>query len=482
MLNAISSTSQQWLEEVASGYTQDPFSAALLQELAVARQSRHPYTLLNGIIKLNDRIWIGDNPTVQQRVISAMHSSALGGHSGFPVTYSKMKKLFAWKGMKSAVRAFVQSCSTCLQAKPDRARYPGLLVPLPVPTESWQVLSMDFIEGLPRSGNANCVLVVVDKFSKFAHFIPLLHPFTVVTIAKTFLDNIYKLHGMPSHIISDRDRIFTSTFWRELFKLANTTLCMSLVYHPQSDGQTERVNQCLETYLRCFVHSCPRKWLQWLPLAEFWYNSSWHSSLGHSPFEVLYEHPPRHFGLSPDSAVDVPKLDSWMQEREVMLSAVRQHLLRAQQRMKLQADKKHSDRQFAIGDSVFLKLQPYVQSSLAPRANSKLCFKYFGPFLIIDKIGAAAYKLKLPVGSSIHPVFHVSLLKPATSTLTQVSPTLPDITDALQVPEQFLQRRMHPRGSGSVAQVLVKWSGISEDLSTWEDIDHPKQLFPFAPA
>lgn len=95
MLNAISSTSQQWLEEVASGYTQDPFSAALLQELAVARQSRHPYTLLNGIIKLNDRIWIGDNPTVQQRVISAMHSSALGGHSGFPVTYSKMKKLFA---------------------------------------------------------------------------------------------------------------------------------------------------------------------------------------------------------------------------------------------------------------------------------------------------------------------------------------------------------------------------------------------------
>jgi hypothetical protein len=171
-----------------------------------------------------------------------------------------------------------------------------------------------------------------------------------------------------------------------------------------------------------------------------------------------------------------------MQEREVMLSAVRQHLLRAQQRMKLQADKKRSDRQFAIGDSVFLKLQPYVQSSLAPRANSKLCFKYFGPFLIIDNIGAVAYKLKLPVGSSIHLVFHVSLLKPATSTLTQVSPTLPDITDALQVPEQFLQRRMHPRGSGSVAQVLVKWSGISEDLSTWEDIGHLKQLFPFAPA
>lgn len=155
-----------------------------------------------------------------------------------------------------------------------------------------------------------------------------------------------------------------------------------------------------------------------------------------------------------------------MQEREVMISSVRQHLLHAQQRMKHQADKKRSDRQFDIGDSVFLKLQPYVQASLAPRANSKLCFKYFGPSMIIDKIGAAAYKLKLPDGSSIHPVFHVSLLKPATTTLSQVSPTLPDVTNVLQVPEQFLQRRMHPRGSGSVAQVLVKWSGISEDLST----------------
>jgi hypothetical protein len=169
---------------------------------------------------------------------------------------------------------------------------------------------MDFVEGLPKSRHANCILVVVDKFNKFAHFIPLLHPFTSATVAKLFLDNIYKLHGMPSHIISDRDRIFTSNFWRELFKLAQTTLCMSSAYHPQSDGQSERVNQCLETYLRCFVHSCPRKWLQWLSLAEFWYNSSLHSSLGRSPFEVLYGHPPRHFGLSPESATTIPELDS----------------------------------------------------------------------------------------------------------------------------------------------------------------------------
>jgi hypothetical protein len=108
---------------------------------------------------------------------------------------------------------------------------------------------MDFIEGLPTSGFANCIMVVVDKFSKFAHFIPLHHPFTAAKVAQSFLDSVYRLHGMPTHIISDRDPIFTSQFWKELFRLAQVELCMSSAYHPQSDGQTQRVNQCLETYL-----------------------------------------------------------------------------------------------------------------------------------------------------------------------------------------------------------------------------------------
>lgn len=241
---------------------------------------------------------------------------------------------------------------------------------------------------------------------------------------------------------------------------------MSSAYHPQSDGQTERVNQCLETYLRCFVHSCPRQWLRWISLAAFWYNTSHHSSLGRSPFEVLYGHPPCHFGLTPSSAIEVLELDSWLSERETMLAAVRQHLLRAHQRMKYQADKRRSDHSFNVGDHVFLKLQPYVQTSLAPRAHNKLSFKYFGPFEIIEKIGTVAYKLLLPAESSVHPVFHVSLLKPALSLNTQVSSSLPDVANALQVPEQVLQRRLHPCGDGSVPQVLVKWSGLSSDLAT----------------
>lgn len=213
---------------------------------------------------------------------------------------------------------------------------------------------------------------------------------------------------------------------------------MSSAYRPQSDGQTECVNQCLETFLRCFVHSCPKQWSRWVSLAEYWYNTSPHSSLGCSPFEVLYGHPPRHFGLTGDSATDCSEVESFISERATMLAAVRQHLLRAQQRMKSQADKKRSDRSFAVGDMVYLKLQPYVQSSLAPRSNQKLSFKYSGPCKIASKIGEVAYKLELPSSSAIHLVFHVSLLRPAPSPKYQVSTNLPETDFGLQILEQIL--------------------------------------------
>ena len=162
--------------------------------------------------------------------------------------------------MKSSVRSFVQSCLVFQQAKADRSKLPGLLQPLAVPSMSWQVITMDFVEGLPCSEHSDTILVVVDKYSKFAHFIPLRHPFTALSVAKAFMSHVYKLHGMPSSIISDRDKVFTSNLWRELFRLAGVQLCMSSVYHPQMDGQAECVNQSMETYLRYFVHACPSKW------------------------------------------------------------------------------------------------------------------------------------------------------------------------------------------------------------------------------
>lgn len=167
---------------------------------------------------------------------------------------------------------------------------------------------------------------------------PLKHPFNASKVAEVFLDNIYKLHGMPRLIISDRDPIFTSLFWKILVSKTGSQLNMSTTYHPETDGQTERVNQQIECYLRCFISAQPHKWSKWLSLCEFWYNSNWHSSLGKSPFEVIYGSVSRYFGISASDTIAPPDLQQWLETRQT----VKQQLLRAQHRMKHQADKKRT--------------------------------------------------------------------------------------------------------------------------------------------
>lgn len=463
---ALSSVDPSWISEVISGYSADPHAIGLLDRLAVAPSSAPPFVLSGGLLRYHGCIWLGSNSALQHKVMSALHDSPVGGHSGFPVTYRRLKQLFAWRGMKSAVKTFVAGCSVCQQAKPDRSKLPGLLLPLPVPSSAWQIISMDFVEGLPRSQNKDCILVVVDKFTKYGHFIPLSHPFTAATVAKAFFNNVYRLHGLPESIISDRDRVFTAQLWQELFKLAGVTLRMSSSYHPQTDGQTERVNQCMETFLRCYVHACPSKWLDWLSLAEYWYNTSSHSALACSPFEALYGRPPRSLGITSADACSAPELSQWLQERSVMTRLLQQHLLRAQQRMKRQADKSRSERQFSVGDLVYLKLQPYVQSSLAARANQKLAFKFFGPFRVLAKINEVAYKLELPAASLVHPIFHVSQLKAAVPASVSPTQVLPELDTSLQYPLKVLDRRLYTKGSSSVFQVLVQWSGWPESMAT----------------
>lgn len=133
---------------------------------------------------------------------------------------------------------------------------------------------MDFIDGLPLSGGKNCIMVIVDRFSKYAHFLPSAHPFSALQVAKLFVNQVYRLHGLPLSIVSDRDKVFTSQLWQELFRLARVSLNMSSAYHPQTDGQTEHVNQCVEAFQRCFINACPNKWIDWIYLAKFWYNTT----------------------------------------------------------------------------------------------------------------------------------------------------------------------------------------------------------------
>lgn len=330
---AVSVSKATWMDEVASSYSSDAWVQEIIAKLILNSAAVPNYSFKDGILRYNSRIWVGEVPALHQKILLALHSSPLGGHSGVPVTYKRIKQIFAWKGLKSSIHNFVKSCVICQQAKPDRAKLPGLLQPLEVPTSAWQTISMDFVEGLPRSQNFNCILVVVDLFTKYAHFLPLHHPYTAASVAKVFIQQVYKLHGLPVAIVSDRDKIFTSNLWQDLFDRAGVELRMSSSYHPQSYGQTERVNQCMETYLRCFVNACPTKWFGWLPLAEFWYNTSDHSAIARSPFEALYGYKPRHLGISADDC-SVPNLSSFVKEKELVNRLLCQHLTRAKQRMK----------------------------------------------------------------------------------------------------------------------------------------------------
>lgn len=239
---------------------------------------------------------------------------------------------------------------------------------------------MDFIEGLPKSIGYSVIFVVVDRLSKSAHFIPLKHPFTAASVAATFIREVVRLHGIPCSIVSDRDKMFVSLFWKEIFKLQGTTLKRSTAYHPQTDGQTEVVNRSLETYLRCFSSAQPKEWVKWLPWAKYWYNTSYHSSIRMTPFKVLYgQDPPKLISYDHGLAITFA-VDEYLSRRDQVLKELRGHLLRAQQLMKAQVDGKSRDVEYMVGDRVYLKLRPYRQVTIGHKRNEKLAPRFYGPF------------------------------------------------------------------------------------------------------
>jgi hypothetical protein len=214
--------------------------------------------------------------------------------------------------------------------------------------------------------------MVVDRLTKFAHFFPIATDFSAAQVAELFFREVFRLHGLPKTIISDRDSRFMSTFWQELFRLVGTALTPSTSYHPQTDGQTEIINKWVEGYLRNYVAGQQKAWVRWLHLGEYCYNTTQHMSIGMSPFRALYSYDPLSFVEIAFGDSRAPMAQDWIQQSQDILRELKDHLQRAQNQQKVQADKHRVDRTFEVGDLVYLRLQPYRQASIKRSGAEKL--------------------------------------------------------------------------------------------------------------
>ncbi|GKB87906.1 reverse transcriptase [Tanacetum coccineum] len=326
------------LSRVTSGAE---LNAMILVQLQNQTYKKDKYTLVDGILRRKGKIMVGNYLQLRMFIVHHYHADGMGGHSGTTVTLHRLKEIFYWEGMQKMVKQAIRECVVYQREKPDLSAYPGLLQPLPIPKKIWSSISMDFIEKLPSSHGNIVILVVVDRLSKYAYFIAMKHPFTASTVAQVFLDNVYKLHGLPDSIISDRDKNFLSHFWQSL----------------------------------CMTGEKPKEWTMWPPMVEFWYNTNFHSATNNTPFQTVYgQTPPLHIPYVNGETM-VETVNRTARAREESLQMVKFHLKRAQDRMASQANKHRSDNVESIGDVTY-KLELPSNSQVHPVfhvSQLKLC-------------------------------------------------------------------------------------------------------------
>ncbi|CAM4463975.1 unnamed protein product [Leuciscus chuanchicus] len=400
--------------------------------------------------------------TARSSVLQWGHASKLVAHPGVRGTLAAVRQKFWWPTRERDIRRFVASCPVCAQTKSSNTPPAGLLRPLPIPSRPWSHIALDFVTGLPLSAGNTVILTVVDRFSKAAHFIPLPKLPSARETAQIMVDHVFRIHGLPSDIVSDRGPQFASQFWREFCRLIGASPSLSSGFHPQTNGQAERTNQILGRMLRSLTSQNPASWCDQLSWAEYAHNSLPSSATGLSPFESCLGYQPPLFA-SQESETSVPSVQAFIQRCKRTWRRVRSALCRTRARTRRAANRRRVKApRYVCGQKVWLS----TQNLPIHEGSKKLMPRFVGPFAIVKVLSPVAVKLRLSRQlRRVHPVFHVSCIKPVIRVPTR--PTLPppplDEVGSIYRVRKLLDVR--PRGRGH--QFLVDWEGYGPEERRW---------------
>ena len=482
------------IQRIHSLQPEDPILQGLLPFLQNPRLPRTPaqdtrlnaFSLHDGLIHHANLLYVPDNHQLKLDILQQVHNTPLSGHLGQAKTHDLLARHFYFPQLRKFVIKYVSGCHTCSRNKTPRHQPYGPLQPLPIPSRPWSSISTDAIIKLPSSNGFNGIMVFVDRFTKQAHFCPYKEEgFDALHLANMFEQHIIRLHGIPTDIVSDRGSVYNNRFWRAVLSGLGCTPNFSTAFHPQSDGQTESVNRRLEQYLRTFCNFDQANWASLLHLAEFCYNNSVHASTGFTPFQANYGFHP----LDPSSIIpvnsNVPAADAHLHSLHDIHTKLHNNLTKAQTSQAKFYNKHVKDiidnngqPRFKIGDQVFLN-RKNIQSA---RPALKLDQRMLGPFPITSTTPSPlAFRLDLPPSMAVHPVFHVSLLKPVhpgQPEQYQDPPPLIKVNGQEEfIIERVLDSRVNQQDNGF--DYLVKWYSFSDAHNSWEPWEEVVHTQPY---